>query len=153
VSKACADDLSLDVWKARMRDLQKDCVASVPREQAARIRDAAHLLGRSELHAVGCAPVSIRMADLEAMLEASAFESAVLHLMGGEAAFMLSRGGNGSCLATVVQPDGAEEMIAEGATPALALLAAHLAALAEDAGADCIVSDPGPAKASSIRLN
>ncbi len=153
MSRASADDLTLDVWKARMRDLHKDCVASVPREQAARIRDAAHLLRRSDLHASGYAPVSISGTALEAMLSASAYESAVLYLMGDDAAFMLSRGGNGSCLATVVQPDGAEEMIAEGATPALALLAAHMSALAEDAGPDCILHDPGPADAESVRLN
>ena len=150
--KTIVNESSPNVWKTRMRALQRDCVASVPKEQAARIREAARLLGGRGARVAGCPPIAISSNALEAMLSAGAFESAVLHVMGSEAAFMLSRGGNGSCLATVVQPDGAEEMIAEGATPALALLAAHLAALVEDSEPGCVYADPEESDLA-LRLN
>ncbi|MCX7863740.1 MAG: hypothetical protein N2423_01675 [Novosphingobium sp.] len=72
------------------------------------------------------------MRAFEAMLALGAHVSAVLALIGNDAAFMLSRGANGKCLASAVTPDGAEEIVAEGSTLALALLAAHLSALLVD---------------------
>lgn len=105
-----------------MRDFLHDCVASGPSEQSDRIREAVQVLG------VGQAAGSI-----DAKLASGAEESAVLELIGPETAFMLSRGGNGSCLAAVVLLDGSEEMISEGSTLALAMLAAHVSSLLADA--------------------
>lgn len=66
---------------------------------------------------------------IDEMLDCGAAESAVLAILGPETSFMLSRGGGGSCLATVVVDDGSEETMSEGATIALALLAAYVSLL------------------------
>lgn len=119
--------LDLRLWRPCLQDFLYDCAASTPGEQADRIREA-HTLLRS-------APENLPIADLpgeravEAMLAASAYASASLTLLGGKTAFMLSRGLDGSSLATVVLPGQGEEMTAEGETPALALLAALASAL------------------------
>lgn len=105
-----------------MRDFLHDCAASGPAEQGDRIREAVRLLGMASA-----------AESIEAKLASGAPESAVLELIGPETAFMLSRGGNGSCLAAVVLPDGSEEMISEGSTLALAMLAAHVSSLLADA--------------------
>jgi hypothetical protein len=105
-------------WRARLRDLLHDCVASGPSEQALRLSEACHLLtGGSDA------------ARVDAMLRAGAFESAALAVMGEGVGYMLSRGATGAALASVVLPDSDEEATAEAETPALALIAAHLAAL------------------------
>jgi len=152
MSKAGLGEPSPRGWKLRMTDLHKDCTDSLPVEQAGRIREAARLLGGGVSLPVGCPPVSISSDVLETMLAAGAFESAVLYLMGGQSAFMLSRSGNGSCLASVVRADGAEEITAEGATPALALLAAHVLALSEESGLGHLPAEPEWPK-PGLRLN
>lgn len=87
------------------------------------------------------------------MIECGAYESAVLALIGGETAFMLSRGGNGACIASAVHPDGCQDLIAEGCTLALALLAAHVATILAGAehGSGTIAEAAG--LAASNRLN
>lgn len=120
-------------WKMVMHDFLIDCIASAPVEQEDRIREAARLFGEGRLAGFGCPEASVDPERLDAMLAAGAFESAVLSLIGDATAFMVSRGGNGTCLATAVLPDGSEEAIAEAATLALALLAAQVSALIEDA--------------------
>ncbi len=136
-------------WKARMRAFLIDCAASAPAEQADRIREAVPLLQQACVLHADCPEPEVDAERLDAMLDAGAYESAVLVLIGRETAFMLSRGGSGSCLASAVRPDGAEETIAEGATLALALLSAHAAALLEDAEQACGVLD----EVAAVRLN
>lgn len=113
------------VWTARLRDFLNDCAGSAACEEADRIREAALLL-RSVSTETGSIPDS---AAVEAMLACGAGESAVLAILRPEVSFMLSRGGGGACLATVIVEDGADEMISEGATVALALLAAYVSLL------------------------
>lgn len=114
-----------DVWAARLRDFLNDCVASAACEEADRVREACLLLQGT--------PLSNREASdfaaIEAMLACGAAASAALAVLGPEVSFMLSRGASGSCLATVVVDDDSEEMMSEGATVALALLAAHASLL------------------------
>ena len=126
-------------WKSRLRDLLHDCAASGPSEQADRVADAAELL-------------CIDTPSVQEKLRVGACESAVMEIIGGETSFMLSRGGSGRCLATVVLPDGSEEVISEGSTLALALLAAHLSALLEDADMSGVTTD-GVAFAAGLRAN
>lgn len=104
----------------RLRGFLHDCTGSTPSEEADRVREALVLLA----DVTGMYPRG--HARIEAMLACDAATSAVLEVLGGEPNFMLSRGEGDSCLATVVPLDG-EEVIAEGTTPALALLAAHVA--------------------------
>jgi hypothetical protein len=115
----------LDVWAARLRDFLNDCVASAACEEADRVREAGLLLQGTPL-SNGAEP---DFALIEAMLGCGAAESAALTILGSEVSFMLSRSAAGSCLATVVARDESEEMILEGATVALALLAAHASLL------------------------
>lgn len=66
---------------------------------------------------------------IEAALKAGAMESAVLILMGRESGFCLSRGADGSPLATVLLPDHFEECTSGGASLGLACLGALIGAL------------------------
>ncbi|CDO35555.1 MULTISPECIES: hypothetical protein [Novosphingobium] len=114
-----------EVWTARLRDFLNDCVGSDAAEESDRIREAGLLLQGTPLGMKH----ELDLNAIEAMLASGAAESAVLAILGPDIAFMLSRGGSGSCLATVVMDDESEEMISEGATVALALLAAHVSLL------------------------
>ncbi len=122
---------SKEVWTARLRDFLHDCAGSAPSEEHDRIREAVLLLlhdprprDDNKPHRAHFDPVAI-----EAMLGCNASESAVLALIGPDDTFMLSRGMNGTCLATLVMADGSEEMICEAATLSLALLAAYVSKL------------------------
>lgn len=114
-----------DVTIARLRDFLNDCVGSAACEETDRIREAGLLLQGSAL-AGDAVP---DLGTVEMMLSCGAAESAVLTILDPGMAFMLSRGASGSCLATVVLEDGSEEIISEGATVALALLAAYVSLL------------------------
>ena len=135
-----------------MRDFLADCVGSAPFEQADRIREATLLLPHASAFSFGQPHTGGEAQAIEWMLESGAYESAVLALIGPETAFMLSRGGSGSCLATVVLPDGSEEMIAEGSTLALALLAGHVSALIADSEQE-ETSAPGISPVARMHLN
>lgn len=113
--------------QARLRDFLGDCLASTAGEEEVRLQEAAVLMGiPPEDHAV-----------LQAMLACRAYESAALLVMGADRPFLLSQGGTGTCLASAVCADGSGDKTAEGATLALALLAAHVSALLAD-------GDPSP---------
>ncbi|HKT84593.1 MAG TPA: hypothetical protein VJQ77_00755 [Novosphingobium sp.] len=114
-----------DVSIARLRDFLNDCVGSAACEEADRIREAGLLLQGVPLIAGACPDLE----TVDTMLSCGAAESAVLTILDPDMAFMLSRGVGGSCLATVVVEDGSEEIISEGATVALALLAAYVSLL------------------------
>lgn len=117
--------LDLGVLTARLQDFLNDCVGSAANEEMDRIREAGLLLQGMPMPG----RESPDVAAIEAMLGCGAVESAVLAIVGPDVSFMLSRSTGGSCLATVVAPDETEETIAEGATIALALLAAHASSL------------------------
>ena len=119
----------LALWQARMEDFLYDCAASAPSEEADRVRDAVDLFARPHSESSGLFVPAPDAAAIEAMLACGANESAVLALMSPDAGFLLSRGGNGICLASIVLPDGSEEVTAEGSTMALALLAALVSAV------------------------
>jgi len=114
-----------DVSVARLRDFLNDCVGSAACEEGDRIREAGLLLQRAAI--AGCGSPDI--GAIETMLSCGAAESAVLAILDPDLAFMLSRGVGGYCLATVVVEDGSEEIMSEGATVSLALLAAYVSLL------------------------
>lgn len=70
------------------------------------------------------------MARFEALLVAGAYDSAALSLMPEAGSYMLSRGGEGGAMASVLLPGMEEEMTSEAESPALALMSALAAALA-----------------------
>lgn len=135
-------------WEARLEEFLNDCVGSMVTDQAARLRDAETLFvsdarPRSELDA------SARRETVRGLIEADAAVDAALAIIGEETAFMLSRGGSGTCLATMILPEGSEEVMGEAATPALALLAAYAAALISRAGLDTAAESARTARAGA----
>lgn len=114
-----------EVWTARLRNLVDECIESPACDESDRIREALQLLQSGAL--VGTCDFVADPARVEAMLACGAPESAVLAMLSPQTVFMLSRGQGDSCLATVIaEPDG-DEVIAEGSTLALALLAGYVA--------------------------
>lgn len=140
--------LDLAVLSARLQDFLNDCMGSAACEEMDRIREAGLLLQEMPL------PNRERpdLAAMEKMLGCGAVESAVLAVLGSDISFMLSRSAGGSCLATVVVEDEAEEMIAEGATIGLALLAAHISLLIARFGRGQTAAAPVSAP-PSVRLH
>jgi hypothetical protein len=124
------DKLTGDRTRAkRLREFLHDCAGSGPGEEIDRVREAVRELtlsgvGRRIGDKSGFDPAAVH-----AMLDCGAGMSAVLEMMGRDTRFMLSRGAHDSCLASVVNGDGAEEALAEGPTLALALLGAHVSAV------------------------
>jgi hypothetical protein len=112
-----------DARTGQLRDLLHDCAASPANDQAARLIEAARLLRVPE-----------DVAKVTAMVACGAYESAAHVVLGPDRPFLVSRGANGLCLASALMRnrdrwvDGGEAT-AEGATPALAMLAALAAAL------------------------
>ena len=100
-----------------LRHFADQCRSSALADQAARIRDAMTL---TRPH--------VAPAFIEVMIAAGAFESAALALIGKDTGWMLSRSCNGRCLASIIAPGMSGEVTAEGASPALALLAAWASA-------------------------
>lgn len=112
-----------------MRNFACRCAESAPDEQADRIREAWRLLRQIDAMAWGAPSAWPRSEELEGMLASGAYESAVTALLGPEVGFILSRGGRGICLATVMLPGSGNEVTAEAGTLALALLTALASAL------------------------
>lgn len=116
-----ARELAAD-WSARLAVFRHDCRASDASVEADRIREGHALFGAL------AEPARLRhdypsAAVIEAMLDDGAVESAALALLG-DRPFLLSRGGAGLCVATLVAPTSGKEVSADAGTPALALLAA-----------------------------
>jgi len=117
-----------ELWVARLSDFLHDCVASSVEEEADRIREAAGLFDQADTAGLA----SARRTDIEPLLAAGGGVCATLAVIGDQPSFMLSRGGDGTCLATFVLGDEPQEAIAEGASLALALLAAYVSALLDE---------------------
>jgi hypothetical protein len=98
----------------RLADL---CAASGPADQADRVREALKLTAQSVSHEL-----------VEVMIAAQAFESAALAVIGPQAAWMVSKGSENGCLASILLPGMTEEVTRKGATPALALIGAWASA-------------------------
>lgn len=118
-------------WRQRLAELALACAGSFAADEAARIGEACELLAHAPDRALlaGLAPPAPVV--VKALLAAGAPESAALALFGGGAGYMLSRGGDGQHLASVVLPGRGEEVTAGGDTLALALIGALALALAE----------------------
>ena len=94
----------------RLADL---CATSEPVDQAARLREALEL-----------ASTGMSRELVEVMIAACAFESAALAVIGAQSAWMVSKGSENGCLASILLPGMAEEVTREGKTAALALIGA-----------------------------
>lgn len=126
-------DLSMREWQRRVAEFALTCAGSYAPDETARLREFAGLL-RTCPDALGAGLATPDPARFEALLSAGAGSTAVLQLFdGAEAGYLLSRGGGGPHLASVVLPGAAEEVSAGGDTVALALVGALALALAEHA--------------------
>ena len=90
-------------------------------------------------------------ARVEALIAAGAGECAVLALFGGEAGYLLSRGGSGQHLASVILPGSDEEVTAGGDSLVLALIGALALALSEASSGTAI--PPDARSRDGLRLN
>ena len=116
-------------WRTRVSELCAACVEALAPEGPARLREGLALLTLApEASFVATAGLP-SVASVEAMLACGAQESAALSLLPTGASYLLSRGEDNTCLASVVLPQTAEEVTAEGDSPALAVLAALMASL------------------------
>jgi hypothetical protein len=138
-----------EVWTARLEKFFNDCVNSSDEEQSARLTDAANLFLSSAL-VKSQIEVTAKYDAVHALIAAGAALDAALAIVGPDTVFMLSRGGDGTCLATMILNGGTQEVMGEAGTPALALLSAYAAAvliIAGRGGADPTSSDgPGGAR-------
>lgn len=118
----------IEEWAASARDLLHDCVASTRAEEIERLREMVLLLRAAPMSLSGYARVPQAEA-IEALLDCGAAFSAAMSIIDEEANFILSRGRNGVCLVSMVQPGETQELTAEARTVSLALLAALLTVL------------------------
>lgn len=114
----------------RLIDLLHESVASAPAEQGDRLGEAFCLYCDMRPAPSGVTVPDPR--DFGHLLASGAFESAALALIGPQSSWLLSRSAAGTSMATVKLPGRGAESTVEAATPALALLCAQLACLAED---------------------
>ena len=122
-------------------------VASASSETADRLREARALFAQTGGRVAGIPAELPDPAAFEALLACAGHDSAAMALLGRDTGFILSRGGNGVCLATIATGGGSEDVTAEGATTALALLAAQVAAILAETGA---VTDAAAASAGAV---
>jgi hypothetical protein len=116
-------------WYARMADLAGvacDCAAEA---EADVLRAAMALLAAAPPGQRARFATLPSRGQFEALLAAGAGESAALALLPPDAAYIVSRGGAGVNLASVMVDGDDEEVAAEAATAGLALLAALAGAL------------------------
>lgn len=118
-------------WINALRDLSFRCAAEDADRSSARLREMNHLLAIAPAKAGAHGLQALGPARLDALLRADAADAAAMALFGCGAGYLLSRGGDGHCLATVVFPDVPHEESGSGATPALALIGAAAMLLAD----------------------
>lgn len=121
-------------WRRRLAELALACAGSLAGEEIARIRDLCGLLTAAPDLALMGGCQRLDAVRVEALIAAGAPESAVLALFGGEAGYLLSRGGSGQHLASVALPGLNDDVTASGDTLALALIGALALALSEATG-------------------
>jgi hypothetical protein len=116
-------------WKWQLDELLCNCAAASGRDSAELLREAFALLSAPPS---SIQPLIGRLPDsrhFEALLALGAFESAALALLGDAVGYMLSSSANGASLASIILPGMTQDISAEGANGALALLTAFAAAL------------------------
>jgi len=117
-------------WLAALHELSLCCAGDAPDEASDRTRELNQLLSRAPDISMVHGLRVLGLAPLEAMLRAHAAEAAIMAMFQHGASYMVSRGGDGQSLATVVLPNSHREQSGAGATPALALIGAVALSLA-----------------------
>jgi hypothetical protein len=121
-------------WRLRLTELCCDCAGALHGEEAEQLglaHDLLALAAQAPVHSLGELLDHLPpRARFEALLGSGAFDSAALMLVPESASYILSRSGDGACLASVLLPQMDEEMTSEADSPAMALVSALLACLA-----------------------
>jgi len=121
-------------WREQVGALCDSSMEALGAEALARLRAGLALLRRAPERDSAMLQNLPTSTAFEAMLACDALESAALSLLPRGSSYLLSRGADDFCLASVVLPHTTEEVTAEGATPPLALLSALCASLVMPAG-------------------
>ncbi|NBC37535.1 hypothetical protein GTZ99_13350 [Novosphingobium sp. FSY-8] len=132
-------------WRLRMAELCRDCAGAEPAEEAAMLELAHALLLAAPGGNSGLLDHLPPRAGYDRLIQVGAHDSAALSLMPELASYLISRAGDGGCLASVYLPGMDEELTSEADTPALALISALAAALASvtDLGGLVLDGDDG----------
>lgn len=117
-------------WRLRLAELCQASALAECGEEDGLLRQGHALLANLPDQRSTLADHLPPMARFEALLAAGAYDSAALALMPEAGSYMLSRGGEGGAMASVLLPGMEEEMTSEAESPALALMSALAAALA-----------------------
>lgn len=145
-----------DVWIGELEQLVVDCTEADPGDERRVLRQLALLLGLAP-HGLalsyglsGKARMATNPHQFETMLAAQAWESAALALLDGQTGYLLSRGASGIYLASVYPAGMTDDITAEAASAALALVAAHAAALAIWARSNRLLGPAGAVGSSGL---
>jgi hypothetical protein len=136
-------------WRLRLAQLCQDSALAEPGEEDAMLRLGHTLLVNLPDPHSALGDHLPPAARFEALLAAGAHDSAAFALVPEAASYIISRAGEGGCIASVMLPGMEEEMTSEGESPALALVSALAAALAS-CGLDHAV--PGPDRAEWVPM-
>lgn len=141
------------LWARAMAEFSLACAGSFSPDQAERIRDLADLLAQAPDPALLTGLVVPDLAHMEVLVTLNAWESAMLAMLDSDVGYIVSRGGNGQYLASLILPGRAEEVTVSGDSMALALAGAAALALSEGladyGGADEVL----PRAPQSVLLN
>lgn len=121
--------MSNRVWYARIGTLVRDLCDAEAVEEPRLLRQAIGLFLMAPAGQKARFAKLPTVHQLEALIAVGAGESAALSLLPDNAAYIVSRGGNGVHLASVLLDGVDEEVAAEAATAGLAVLAAFTGAL------------------------
>lgn len=138
-------------WRSRLGEVALACAGSFPGEEPIRIREIFDLLARAPSSAALAGLTLPEPVRVEQLIAARAGECAVLAVFGSEAGYLLSRGGSGQHLASVVLPGATEEVNAGGDSLVLALIGALALALAEASPDAAVVTEMSAG--NGLRLN
>lgn len=118
-------------WQRGVAELALACAGSYAADEAERLNELLVLL-RSCPPSIEPGLIVPEAGRLAQLLAADAAAAAVMELFeGADAGYLLSRGGGGQYLASVIMPGAAEEVSAGGESAALAMLGAIALALAD----------------------
>ena len=117
-------------WRIALAQLCQDSALAQPGEESAMLRLGHALLSNLPDPRSSLGDHLPPAARFEALLAAGAHDSAALALVPEMGSYIVSRAGEGGCMASVLLPGMEEEMTSEGESPALALVSALAAALA-----------------------
>ena len=115
-------------WADQATALSLECAVTPHRYQANMLRQTDALMGHAPAAISSLIAPPPPLGHFEALLSVGAYETAAIALLGTGIGYLVSRGPEGSCLASVVLPGMSEDMCVEASTEALALLSALLAA-------------------------